>query len=1364
MPDPPAASGLADAIARHVPRLVRDHLGTAGRRRETGEADTIAAAVLWLDIEGFTPLTRRFADQGARGAEIVAGILNRCFDAVIERIAGSGGDVIDFAGDAVLALWPAAGADGLTEAVTRATHCAVAIQSAMDRYPAGDEAVLRFYATVGAGTVSLLDAGGEGGRWAFVVAGSPLDQIARGREARAAGQVVVSGDALALVRQRFPFEAGPHGFATLVPGGASGVDTGTVAVAPPEPPVPASDEPLLRSYLADPVARRLAAGQTEWMAEFRQASVVFAGLPTAEADTSAGRAAIRDATRVAQDAARRLGGLLNQVMVDDTGLVLIVAWGVPDHTHEDDARRAVQAAIDIDRDLRARGLAPRLGIATGRVFSGSLGNDRRRQYTLVGAAVNRAARLATSSAAGVVCDEPTGDRAGRWFHFAPPELLTLKGLPEPVRAFRPEGAKRGQPAMPAMPAAVRGRDRERQVLSDALARAARGEASPPVIVEGEPGIGKSVLLQHVVREAEAAGHRALTGAADAVERNTPYYPWREVYRQLFALEPDGDETAQRARVRELLVPVAGAEERVPLLDAVLSLGFADNEVTAAMAGADRGRATRELLADVLLALGGPLPVVVLDDLHWFDSASLELLGAIRERVPRALVVAATRTTDDEALPQLAALTAAVGVTRITLGEMDREDVMGMVRNSLGVAELPDALGSFLMERGEGHPLFTMELALLLREAGVVRVVDGRCAFDPDDERLAALTVSDTAEGIVATRLDRLEPAHQLTLKVASVIGRTFEYRLVRDVYPIETGRAAVRAMLDDLTRPRLIEPHRPEPALAYLFRHVVIREVAYGLVAYAQRRRLHEEVARALEAADEADQAANYPLLAHHWRMAEAHGPAIDYLERAGVEALHRGAGPEAFRFFQDAFALAERERATVAGITDVRLAELERLSGEAVEQMLDVPKSSQWLERALARLGYRAPGIGDRARRRQIVRQVARQVGHIAWPQALRPRPAPDQAASLELAARAYGTLAEHCYFESDLEGMLLFSLTSVNLAERARRPAAAERSYVTLAHSAGLAGLTSLANRYRRRSAQTTLGRNRAFREIELAGRLLARGEMAEAAAGGERAAGLARRYADRHHEAQGWGLVVSALLRLGWPDRAAEAAGRIIPTGRLDWALAGQCGACLLAGRPAGALERYAAIATWEPAFAIAHLVAQVLWAEESGDMPRARQRALDVLAALEGPGLKNALTIGHYGNLLSFYSRAYHDPTADGGAREAVAGEVRRLHAELTRQSRVFRIGRPRRDHAAALLDLHAGRTARGTRRLASGLALADRLGMQPDVVALLVEQARWQLPGGAEALARARRLCVERRMDRLLAQVEAAAASLRWPAS
>src|SRR5262249_38275859 len=152
--------------------------------------------------------------------------------------------------------------------------------------------------------------------------------------------------------------------------------------------------------------------------------------------------------------------------------------------------------------------------------------------------------------------------------------------------------------------------------------------------------------------------------------------------------------------------------------------------------------------------------------------------------------------------------------------------------------------------------------------------------------LREVALPDTVQGVVTSRIDRLRPAAQLTLKVASVIGRVFPLRILRDLYPIEDDREALPEHLRALRRLDLTRLEAPEPALAYSFKHAITREVAYNLMLVAQRRDLHRAAAQWYECHHAQDLAPLYALLAHHWGEAEVEDRAIDYLEKAGEQAL----------------------------------------------------------------------------------------------------------------------------------------------------------------------------------------------------------------------------------------------------------------------------------------------------------------------------------------------------------------------------------------------------------------------------------------------------------------------------------------------
>jgi hypothetical protein len=211
-----------------------------------------------------------------------------------------------------------------------------------------------------------------------------------------------------------------------------------------------------------------------------------------------------------------------------------------------------------------------------------------------------------------------------------------------------------------------------------------------------------------------------------------------------------------------------------------------------------------------------------------------------------------------------------------------------------------------------YPFFSEELAYSLRDTGVITVTDGSCRIAPGAD-LQEMSLPDTVQGVVLTRIDRLAPPQQLTLKVASVIGRSFAYRLLRDIYPIAADRPSLPGQLDSLRRRSLVLPETPEPEVAWIFKHAITRDVAYELMLRAQRRALHRAIAEWYERHHQVELPRFYPLLAYHWSRTDVDAKAVQFQELAGERALLDGAYQEAVLFLAAALSVTLRRRGTSA-------------------------------------------------------------------------------------------------------------------------------------------------------------------------------------------------------------------------------------------------------------------------------------------------------------------------------------------------------------------------------------------------------------------------------------------------------------------
>lgn len=976
--------------------------------------ELLLGVVLLADITGFTTLTEQLAQRGPAGAEEIGQVLNTYFTQFIDRISTYGGEVIKFAGDAVLAVWEVQ--DGrLAEAALAAVQCAWEIQTQL-RATANTNLRLNLRIGLSAGDIRILHLGGTLGRWEFLPAGEPLRAVSRAVHQAQPGEVVLAPGLHALLAEQV--QVNEHK-ALRAP----------VAVAPPIPPAPppptlTEDQTnALRAYIPSAVVGRLAAGQTDWVAELRRVTVVFVELTDLEETVSLERS--QAITLAIQQAIYRYEGNLNKINVDDKGVTVLVAYGLPPLSHEDDPVRSVLAALAIHAALARLNVACHIGVTTGRVFCGSVGAPYRREYTLLGDTVNLAARLMQRAAhldsgLTIMVDAATWETARQRVEFDTFAPLTFKGRAEPVPVYQPRSEKR-QTRRAAQ--ALIGRRSEQAALNAGLEVVRTGQPAPRILLEGEPGMGKSRLMEFLLQAAEPAGVKVFLGMGDAVEKTTPYHAWRGVLAQLVGLPPlvMGDE--YRRNYTEWLARRPDLAEVAPLLNPLLPFNLPDTATTAQMTGSVRANNTQMLLSQLVQesVAAGPTALVI-DDAHWLDSASWAVLNVATE-LAALLVVVITRPVADPASDDYARFRATPRLQHLLLKPFDSADTMAIVCHRLGVRQLPREVSALIHSKAEGNPFFSEELAFALRDSGVLLLRDGECRVAPGVD-LATVPLPDTARGVVISRIDRLTAAEQLTLKVASVIGRIFSQQVLRSIHPIPGDRPLIELYLSTLEKLDLTLLDTPEPDLTYFFKHIITHEAAYNLMLFAQRSQLHQAVAEWYEQTYADQLAPYYAVLAHHWGKTENKAKQAEYLEKAGEQALRNGASREAIRFFTEVLAL------DVSNAN--RKARWERLLGEAYLNSGLVPESVPHFYAALEGLGEK-PSRTEPEMQRALLREALRQMWHRLRPARYRLEAgkAVDER-KLEL-ARIYGRLAHVHFFNNAAIPLVQTNLSELNHAEAA-------------------------------------------------------------------------------------------------------------------------------------------------------------------------------------------------------------------------------------------------------------------------------------------------------------------------------------------
>jgi class 3 adenylate cyclase/tetratricopeptide (TPR) repeat protein len=1335
-------TALANSLAPYLPGFLLRRIAARSAPPMAPSEERQQGVVLFVDVAGFTQLTERLAQRGPAGAELLSEALNSYFGRMTDLISEHGGEVALFAGDAALALWPTQRPEELGRLTVLAAQCARTVCRELYGFSPVPDVTLMQRAAVAVGSAAVLEVGGVEGRWLPFVAGTSIARLELAGRLGNPGQVVLSPEAWALVRERcegVPLEGGCVRVEAL-----RGLEP-----LPGPPPTPVPSEVLVRPYLPEGLLQRLTAGHGQWLAEFRRVSALFIHLPDVDYAAPDTLERMQAVSTAVQRTLSRYQGHVYQLVMDDKGTGLIAAFGLPPLGQENDAERAVEAAEAIHQELTALALPPSIGIATGRMFCGPYGSATRRQYTVLGSAMNLAARLMQASGGGILCDSATVERARARHSFEALPAITVKGRAEPVAVFRPLASERRQ--RQAGRGALVGREAHRQRLAELVRELQEGHGAV-LVVQGEAGIGKSTLLEELARQAQGQGVRVLRGAADPVEKSTPYYAWRELLRQLLGAAPEESGAALGARVPSLLEGDARLLEWSPLLNLILPLGLPENDITRSMTGEARAEGLQELLLHLLERVTKAAPtLLVLDDVHWMDSTSAALAMVVARRASRLLLVVASRPQGETELAAGQALIDWPGAVRLLLEKLSAEEISALVCRRLGVAELPGEVLRFIMERAEGHPFYSEELALALKEAGLIEVHGAACRVAAGAGDLSRISFPDSVQGVITSRIDRLVPHEQLALKTASVIGRVFSWDILSSVYPIGADLPRLPEGLQNLERVDLTRLERPEPDPAYRFKHAITQEVAYNTLLFAQRRQLHREIALRYEQRGAEVPAEFYPLLAHHWDRAGEVPKAIGYMEKAGEAALRGFSSREAESFLQRAAELAEQHP---PANEPVRRSIRELNLGLARHQQADYARACEHYFRSLELRRWRAPRSRS-AIVLSMLRHLGRQIAHRHWPSRFLDRVRGERREDMLHACRIYGELTNVAWYRGDALALMHCTFTRLNLGEQAGSAPEIMVGSSGLAVALGLLGWHGMARSYLGRAlALAQQARHPAMDGmvyVQAAVYAIGAGFWEEAIAHSQRACELLARLGDRNVWEGCRALNGYVHLSRGEFDAAlrcfddAYASARSGTAQARIWARNGHLATLLPQGEVPQAMveelqalvEEYSGTAE---SMAGHGLLAQAYLRRDA--LEEARASAATALRLLKEKQPMSSY-VPFWG--LAAMTRVYLELCERGVGGQDAAG-LRRQAGEACKLLRSFSRMFPLARAQAALCDAWfaalEGRHPRARRRLRQGVAIARQLQMPYDEALLHLELARRLEPSDplrAESLSEAERL-------------------------
>jgi len=797
--DSPTApeTALWAAAAPYVPSVLLDAF-RQDPDRPAISIDAVEGTLVFADISGFTALSERLAGLGREGPERLTEIINGNFQLLLDIARQRGGGNLKFGGDALALLFEGPGH------AHRAVTAGLAMQRAIRGYglirAVRPPVRLRMSVGIHSGQVWSATAGDPDLRMQHFILGRESARLAETEAAASPGEVLLTEETRRLVAGLVAVEA-HEGFFRAQRLIRQPAALGGAAAAPPPPASHAS----LLAFLPPPVAAVLrgGVGRASIEGEHRKVSIAFISVRGGnELLDTAGPEALLAELQAYLSAVVRLvdqhGGFLVSNDIDNHGLKLILVFGAP-VAHEEDAANALRLALALQQELRALDLrlSHRIGVNSGSVFVGDVGSDHRRDYTVMGDAVNLAARLMSAAESGqVLISDQLAQEAGAGF--LAPELapIRVKGKAQPIAIRELAGEEAVQPGGTGREAALVGRAAEIEILQR-LCREAEVDGSRAVVLVGDAGAGKTRLLQELEHYQRERGWRTLRGHCYAHTAATPFYPWTQILEALFAIgDRSQSRTARGGRVAALVQRVRpDLRELASLLNTLLSLEIPESDLVRSLDDESRRQRLFELIAALLGASADTTPLgLLIEDLHFADQSSLRLLEHVATTAGAGVLLGLTQRPSDTVrldFPQ-------ADTTRLELPELTEDASRDLICAILNRPDLPAPVAAAISAKCRGNPLFLEEVARSLRDSPALEALLSASGVALD--AAMQLEIPDRVQALIMSRIDALPPDTKRVLRFASVLGASFAVSTLQSLARADVDADAAALQLPPLLR------------------------------------------------------------------------------------------------------------------------------------------------------------------------------------------------------------------------------------------------------------------------------------------------------------------------------------------------------------------------------------------------------------------------------------------------------------------------------------------------------------------------------------------------------------------------------------
>lgn len=873
---------ILKAMRSFIPRRI-------AAAEETSGYDYFDSIVFCADISGFTAMSEKLTTTGKEGSEEISKIINSFFNPLIKIIDSYGGDIFFFGGDAITAVF-------------NDKEHAMALKAAID--------AVAFVKNTGSVTtsqgnfnISIHIALSKGKIFfrhtesIFMLAGNTCYKVIKLLDLGKRQEIIIDSymkNVTKNVRTR-----------KIAPGAYRVSKNADIQVKKRKITLPGIKKKMkgkeierLFQFVPRWMERRVELKQTfdQKDGEHRKAAIAFIhfrNIPFDKDTQTASRVSYQIGVQL-DKISEKYGGWINKIDFYKHGIRALVIFGFPTKL-ENDERHAVMFAKELLGNKELGDVDIRIGINSGLIFGTPVGSNIRREYTVMGDTVNIAARIAAKARKReITVGQNVFDKTEHLFEYRKTRAKKYKGKSKKLNnyVFKKERQVKASKShlgkwVSESKKLVGHKNEIRQFRQAVMAvKKSKGRI---IAFTGEAGLGKSRILSEMTAIADKSSFSIFEGSCLSYGSAMSYYPWIEVLNRFFNINPDESMAVKKNKIIAKTGKKMGTW--MPLIGEVMGVDFPMNDIVRNLDNKIKKQKFFDIVLDMLTRASRKRPVcIVIEDVHWMDSISIELLNYISRNIEKSkiLLLLAYRPIKERIEFMDKEYTSEFKMT-----ELSEEETLELVDNLLKIKQLPDAVKQLVIKKSQGNPFYVEEIIKSLIEQGFIRYEKRKWLFEGNVNNIK---LPDSVEGVILSRIDRMDLIERDVIQIASVLGREFDGFLLRGIYE---DKKQLEQSLDVLGALDLIKKGDVEDR--YIFKHILTCETAYNTLSFQRKRELHRTVAKFIEKKFKKNIEEQSGLLSHHYYLSKDYDKSLVYSVKAGDKAKNVYANEEAIEYYSRA-------------------------------------------------------------------------------------------------------------------------------------------------------------------------------------------------------------------------------------------------------------------------------------------------------------------------------------------------------------------------------------------------------------------------------------------------------------------------------